>query len=72
MKTQRPHYSERLLMAWTRGNLPSGVVHTEVRHDDWCPVMRGTPDCRCEAEVVLLTPSGEQRVLDDGSIEPMS
>jgi hypothetical protein len=48
-----PPYLEAVLRLFSDNPTP-GVVHVEVRHDETCPLLKGSGPCECQPDVVRL------------------
>jgi hypothetical protein len=50
---------ERMRQARLQGRLTPGLHHIEVRHDDWCDLLKGTGPCNCNPDVSGPVPHAE-------------
>lgn len=64
-------YQEKILRAGQRGAFNKvGLYPTFVLHDDWCPQLKGTGPCACNAEVIVeMSDGSRRRVNDEGELE---
>ena len=50
----KQNYIEKIKKMVEDGVIPRSAVSTvQVRHDDWCPIMRGAGNCLCDPEVTV-------------------
>lgn len=49
-----PAYIAAIAQLWRSGAIPRGqVVHVDVVHDDWCPLLAGNGACTCKPLVTV-------------------
>lgn len=49
-------------------NLPRGrVTITEIQHDEWCPMLNGGNECKCEPNIVSRQVAAPAAKRDDGT-----
>lgn len=65
-------YNERLFAAYATLDLPPQAIIARVRHDQWCPVLRGKAKCKCVPAITLETTAGKIEVLVDGTTRHLS
>lgn len=46
------NYIDKLLELLSKEQIKPGTIcHVQIRHDDDCPILRGTGPCECEPDI---------------------
>jgi hypothetical protein len=44
-------------------------LNPEIRHDDWCKVMKGKPECNCSPDIYIELDDGRFQITKAGTLK---
>jgi hypothetical protein len=53
-KNKTPKYIRKIQKKLENVELPPGIHHVHVLHEEWCDLLNGRGPCNCNAEVEFL------------------